>query len=58
MMTEARGCAPNKSPHSVFPIDSGDDELDTPAPVTPEFAEFMALPSAALFRIVSATQDI
>ena len=58
MMTQTHACAPHKLPRGAIQIDLGDDEFDTPAIVTPEFAEFMALPSAALFRIVNATQDI
>ena len=59
MMIQTHACALNKSPRGAMPInDSEDDQGDTAATATPEFAEFMALPSAALFRIVGATQDI
>ena len=57
MKPQTHACTLNKSPRSAFHVDSGTDERHTPATVTPEFAEVMALPSAALFRIVSAAQD-
>ena len=58
MMTQPHSCAANKSPRCALPIDSENDECDIPPTITAEFAEFMALPSAALFRIAIATQDI